>query len=305
MPLPEAAASHYRQVQRVQLVTMAAATAAWGRMGPDFDASWRTVGPLLVGLVGAAQGAAARSGAAYVPAALEQQGVAVDALAEVAPEAFAGVASDGRPLDSLLYGAVTTSKAASVGTVAPERALSAGAAWLEMAVRTQVTDAGRAAASVAVAARPRVGWTRAVNPPCCTRCAILAGKWFRFNDGFLRHPRCDCFHLPCVESGLGEVATDPARLFSEGRVTGLRAAQRQAVADGADPLQVVNADRGRSAGGMYTLEGTTKRGVANRARRAAGLARANTRPTVDAIYRYASDREDALTLLRQNGYLAP
>ena len=55
----------------------------------------------LLLIVSAAQLGAARAGAAYVAQAVDVPPVAV-----VDPVAWSGVASDGRPLDTLLYSAV-------------------------------------------------------------------------------------------------------------------------------------------------------------------------------------------------------
>lgn len=323
MPLPEAVTAHYRTVQRIQATTLTAAATAWARMGADFDASWPAVGGQLVALMLAAQGAAARSGAAYVPAALAQQGLDAAGDAEVDVTPFTDTAADGRDAAGLLYGAVTQAKVASGAGQAPAQALAAGERWLGMALRTQVSDSARQAASVAITARPRVGWTRMVNPPCCGRCAILAGRFYRYNAGFDRHPGCDCTAVPTAEDVAGDVTTDPQALFDGGHITDLSRADARAIADGADINQVINARRGMATAQVFgqtvkiTTEGTTRRGVAYRALREQ---RRNPIPDVrvpgqryrrvqvprlrpESIYQLAEDREDALRLLRLNGYL--
>lgn len=289
--LPLAVSEHYRAQQRLIVATLGLTRREWSKMGADFDASWASVGPRVTLLTASAQLGAARSGSAYVPAALAELGQSVDPVAEVNPSGFAGAASDGRPLDSLLYGGVTTAKEAA-RTLPPSDALAAGGRWLDMAVHTMVADAARGAAGVGIAARPKVGWVRMVNPPCCGRCAVLAGKFFRYNQGFQRHPRCDCTHVPTTQTNVGNLTDDPPL----DQIKGLSTHERQAISDGADLNQVVNARRGAS--GMTTTEGTTKRGLA-RQRLGAG----RRRLTPDAIYRLSSDRAEALALLRQNGYV--
>jgi hypothetical protein len=325
--LPRAVSDHYRAQQRLVVATVGLASREWARMGEDFDAAWRRVGPRLALLTSSAQLGAARSGAQYIGASLEQIGQSVDPVAEVNPDAFAGWASDGRPLDGLLYGAVTTTKRQVALGADPSAALAVGGRWLSMAVHTQISDAARSSAGVAITARPRVGWVRMVNPPCCKDCAILAGKFFRWNQGFDRHPHCDCTHIPTTEDVPGDLGTDPNALFSSGQVTGLSDAERQAIADRADPSQVVNASRKMSADGLYTKEGTTRRGYASYVQRALArqrgqiasetatkvgrrgavtnytVRRVGPRPTPEAIYRYATSHEDALALLRANGYV--
>lgn len=295
--LPQAVSDHYEAQQRLTVATLALTRREWARMGEDFDASWREVGPRLLLLTASAQVGAARSGAAYVPASLEQVGAAAEPVGTVVPEAFAGIASDGRPLDSLLYGAVTTAKDARTAQ-STEAALAAGGKWLDMAVHTMVADAARSAASVAIAARPKTGWIRMVNPPCCQRCAVLAGKHFKWNQGFQRHPRCDCRHIPYAESD----PFDPGINIGPEDVKDLTRVQRQAIADGADMNQVINSRRGRSKDGMTTTEGATRRGVAGKAL-GAGRGQRAKRLTPEGIYRTSASREEAIELLRQNGYL--
>ena len=319
--LPEAVSSHYRTQQRLIVSTLALTRAEWAKMGEDFDASWAAIGPRLTLLVASAQVGAARDGAAYVPQALADQGHNIDPVGTVVPEALAGIASDGRPLDSLLYGSVVTARTAEADSLSQR--LAVGGSWLDMAVHTAVADAARQAASVGIAARPRTGWIRMVNPPCCQRCAVLAGKLFKWNQGFQRHPRCDCRHIPYAESD----PFDPGINIGPDDVKDLTKVQRRAIGDGADMNQVINSRRGRSANGLYTTEGATRRGWASHVRRELAkqrgevaketatnvgrrgyvknyvVRRTGPRPTPEAIYRFADSREEAIKLLAANGYI--
>ena len=111
------------------------------------------------------------------------------------PQSLAGVASDGRPLVSLLRSPVTEVKTLIGQGVGDP--VNVAVARLDRIVRTQGVDANRAAESAVVAARTKVGgYVRQLNPPSCSRCAILAGRWYRWNKGFQRHPHCDCVHVP-------------------------------------------------------------------------------------------------------------
>lgn len=327
MPPPEAALQHYQHMQRVQLVALTASRAAWRQMQSDYDGTWPEVLEQLVRVVTAAQTAGARSGAAMVPQALAALGVDLAAAGEVAIDAAVGVASDGRPLPSLLQGAVVATKQAiRAGAPAPV-ALDSGERWLQRVVRTQTTDAARTAASVAVAVRRGAGWTRAANPPCCRDCLILAGRFYRWSAGFDRHPGCDCYHVPATEDVAGAAETSPLRLFEA-----MTTAQQdqaftipgaQAIRDGADPAQVVNARRSMAPAQVFgedvliTLEGITRRGLAYQALRER---RENPLPDVrrpgqryfstqvprvmpETIYRIATDRDDAIRLLRLNGFI--
>lgn len=272
-------------------------------MGTEFDASWAKIGPRIALLTASAQLGAARAGAASVPTTLAELGQSVDPLAEVDPRGFVGIASDGRPLDSLLLGGVITAKEAAP-TMPPPAALAAGGKWLDMAIHTAVADASRDAAGVAITASPGIGWQRMVNPPSCSRCAVLAGRIYKWNDGFDRHPRCDCSHVPCGERGKPGLTDDP----QPDQITGLNKGDRAALANGADLNQVLNAKRGAS--GMTTTEGTTRRGVyggykinpdGSLTKRAKGE-KVPQRLTPAGINRLASDRTEAVKLLRQFGY---
>lgn len=155
----------------------------------------------------------------------------------------------------------------------------------ERLVATLVQDAGRAAESVAVAVTRDIGYVRYLSPPSCARCAILAGRWYRYSDGFLRHPNCDCIHIPTTVANR-DFIHDPTDLLEQGQVTGLSKADIRAVADGADLAQVVNVRL--KAAGLRTPGRV--------------LARAG-RPTPEAIYKVATSRDDAIERLARAGYV--
>lgn len=232
--LPQATADLYKGQQRLSLATSALAVREWRSIGEDLDAGWFRIGARLVLLTASGQLGAARAGAAYVPRVLDEQGQSVAPDGAVIPSRFAGVASDGRPLESLLYGAVVAARSAKVDSFAAR--LDVGASWLDMAVRTQVQDAGRDASAVAVTARPRVRWVRMVNPPCCQRCAVLAGHVYSHSQGFQRHPRCDCQMLPQTIAN----PNAPGLVIGPDDVKSLTAKQREAIANGADFNKTVN-----------------------------------------------------------------
>lgn len=293
--LPRASARHYRSQQRLQLAARANIRRAWRGMGAEFDASWLRIRPQMLALVAAAQAQAARAGLDYVSQALRETDQDVAPQARPQADAFVGTASDGRQIDSLLYGGVTHAKRAVDAGAGVAEALVAGQRFLDMAVLTQVADTARSAAGVAITVRPQIGWVRMVNPPCCSRCAVLAGRWYRWSTGFQRHPRCDCRHIPSREDRADDFTTDPQQLVDRGLVNDLTKAERDALAEGADFTQVVNARRGRK--GMTTSEGITRAG---RLRQQTGL---RVRLTPEGIYRQAENRDDAIRLLQLHGYV--
>ena len=102
--LPQAVSDHYRAQQRLIVATLGLTRREWSMIGSDFDAGWARIGPRLALLTASAQLGAARSGASYVPASLAQVGASPEAVGTVRPEGFAGIAADGRELETLLAG---------------------------------------------------------------------------------------------------------------------------------------------------------------------------------------------------------
>lgn len=245
MPPPDASRELYRLLQRLQLILVLAGRRSWARMDPDdFDASWREIAPALVAVTAAGQLAAARAAASYVPAVLAETEQPDRPLVRVRPEAFAGRASDGRSLAGLLTGAVVHSKLAARDLPAGE-ALDRGGRWLDQALRTATTDAARDVTQAEIVVREGMGYVRMLNPPSCSRCTVLAGKWYRHNDIMPRHPGCDCGLIPALENVAGDFTTDARQMVDRGLVTDLTKAQKQRLDDGADLSKVLNESRDR------------------------------------------------------------
>jgi hypothetical protein len=302
------AAAYYRAQQTIARRAADAAQGWWGQLDQaDLTGSWLGgVGSRVVAAVAAGQLTAASVSDGYVPAQVAAQGGTPAPEGQVAVSSLAGVASDGRDLSTLLYlPVITTKQRIAVGMPLPD-ALDAGLRQLVMMASTQVQDAGRVAAGVGIVAeRQLVGYVRQLTPPSCARCAVLAGRFYRWNRGFQRHPRCDCIHRP-VYRGDSDTASASARTDSRAYFNSLQPAEQdrvftaagaQAIRDGSDLNQVVNARRGMSTAGV-TTEGTTVSGVAGR--RLAG----QPRLMPEQIYQMAAgNRDEAIKLLARNGYL--
>lgn len=377
-----------RQRQVTQILT------AYRRIRPDQPIrDWiNGLGDEVYVLLSTAQEVVAGEAKDYVRDALEVQGIEAD-IPDINPRAFAGIASDGRDLESLLAGAPIRTAARARG--GDPRAVQSGEQWLKMVVDTQISDAGRAADSVAIASADatiagtppstdrnaqtrrellerlaearqrlreaeerkkaekspklspgrqadvdrrieegrkrraeearrrreakappqrgkagspvRIGWVRMLTPPSCDRCVILAGRWYRWSEGFERHPMCDCRHIPSSESDSRSLLTNPEAYFDslteQEQDEAFGKSHADAIRLGADMGQVVNSHTRKGAvyvadGTEYTFEGTGKR--PKRGERGAVL-----RPTVWQIYREArGDREAAKQMLRRFRYLA-
>jgi hypothetical protein len=255
---PQASKDFYATIQRHQLLLVLGGRRLWRRMTPDFDLSWPRVWPSLVALTSGAQLATATEATRYVPAVLAETNQPDEPDGRVRPSRFAGVAADGRSLKGLMDGAVARSKDASGRGAAPDVALDFGERWLEMALQTAVTDAARQASQVATITR-NLGFVRQVNPPCCPRCAVLAGKWYRSNDILPRHPGCDCLLIPASESIAGDLTTDVRKLYESGGVRDLSKAQRDAIDGGENVIKVFNQSRDRWREQMAVLRDKAKR----------------------------------------------
>lgn len=318
----------FQQSESARLAAVAALAARRMRIDPgSITASWLAqIGPVLA-VTTAAQRSAASLADEYVADALDEQDIASPRQARVDPNALAGIAGDGRSLDSL-YDQPRIQALARIGEgVAPEAALAGAVGRLQLMATTAVQDANRAAQSVAIAARPKTGWVRVPKGATCSRCMILLGRFYRYSDGFDRHYGDDCEMQITTSEAYSDVTFDAPGDFTDlteaeqDKVFGK--ANAQAVRDGADVRQVVNAGRGMQVaqggaakGLKITTEGTTRRGAAaeflragdskNTDRRAVGeryfrVQRARLMPST--IYRQAESRDDALRLLRANGFI--
>lgn len=306
--IPPAIEHHYALVREQEARALATATRHWHKLGPNWITdAWRERIPTVTAAITNAQRTAATSALVSGALALGEQGQWAPPDGLVDPDAFAGTTGDGRNLDTLLRGPAITARTLIADGMEPAEALAAGGRQLSMMVLTEIADAGRGAAGVQIAARPRTGYVRMLTPPSCSRCVVLAGRFYRWNQGFLRHPRCDCKHIPTM-------VTDQAEAFAEGLIDDpyeafnrmseaeqnrvFTNAGAQAIRDGADMYQVVNARRGMKYRGAFTSEGTSKHGWAGQI-----LRRGQKRMTPETIYRLNPNREQAVEALRAQGYI--
>lgn len=284
--------------------------------------------PGVYGSLTAGQRAAAAGASSYVAEAARAMGLPSSALGEVAEGAAAGAAADGRPLATMLTTPVLRgSRAVTQRGQSPEWTVGQIRRSIALMTGSEIQDAGRAADSVGMAAtRSITGYIRVVGPGACSRCAILAGKWYRYNADFLRHKRCQCRGAPAgsrTASRLrGGWQTSPQAYFrslssaDQARLFGV--ADAKAIREGADIFQVVNARRtaaslrqipvGNGQTILATTEGTTRRGLYGGLRRrleqVEGRSLGKVRLTPSAIYDLAEDRDEVLRLLARNGYLS-
>ncbi|MCG6499454.1 hypothetical protein [Kitasatospora sp. A2-31] len=341
MDVMELAERHLVARRRTAAAAVLGAVREWRQLDPrDLSASWAMNSPRLLAVVSAGQTAAAATAQAYTDRATRLQGVQPEPAGTIAAASFAGFASDGRDLASLLYLPVIDTKEAIADGASLAEALAIGERKLRMLVDTEVADAGRSADGVGVTANRAVrGYVRMISGGACGRCAVLAGKEYGFNRGFQRHPHCHCTHVPIGNRTNFRGRTLDARdyfnsLSPAAQNRAFTVAGARAIRDGADITSVVNARRGITTTGSWvrddvthrgsvvrtgmlgqqltiTTDSSTRRGMA--AQRLRNLdkdkargrgARHVRRLTPEAIYKLAgTDRTEAIRLLHRFGYL--
>lgn len=324
--LPTAATDFYATQQRVNTTAKNEIARLWSGMGDDFDVSWRRIGPAVLAVLVEAQRTMVDEAQTYLPTVLSETRIPNRPTADFRPNSLVGIASDGRPLDTLAYGSIVKAKVATTEGADTQAALDTGGGWLELMAKLQIADAARQAVGVLIATRPNLGGTvRVLNPPSCQRCAILAGRFYRWSKGFDRHPKCDCMNTPVPSEQYAKAEgfiSDPMDAYRAGEIRDLTEAQRFALDNGADIGQVVNAYRGMSTTATETAKSVRLRQkLAARSPRPTvptgqpdlmafmGTSRRPSTtdliiPTPEGIYQEAKgDRNEAIRLLREWGYL--
>lgn len=286
-------ADQYRRQQAIATTTTASLLKLWRRMGNEFDTSWGRIRPQAIDLVQDGRQAAINRALAYTPAVLAETGQPDDPTGDLRADRFLTTGPDGRGVDTLLDEAVIRAKVGVGRGLSPEEGLAIGGRFLTAATLTLLADTRREVFSADIIQRPALtGYVRMLNPPSCNRCIILAGKWFRWNSGFERHPRCDCQHIPGAENVVGDQRTDPYEMFrsltpeEQERVFGR--SEARAIREGADIYRVANVSNPKR--GLATVKGARRFG-------------SPTRFTVDDIYRNAGTRTNAIRMLREEGYI--
>lgn len=278
--LLQSALDHYRAEQRI---TAAGLIALRRRRFDTLDALVRTMVAFQV--------LATREAQSAFPRMLDEQGLDIAAEGDVRSAGLLGWASDGRSMRGLMdY----------------SRDPSVTAKAFDLIVSTQLQDVARQAAAIEMGARPALtGYVRMLNPPSCSRCAVLAGRVYRKSKGFLRHPRCDCRHVPTSESLAGDLTTDPRAYFDslpeadQARI--FTTAGAEAIRAGADIGKVVNARRGMSASQSGRLARRSVNG--QKVYTTTEASRGKVRLMPESILEIAEDDAEVLRLLKAHGYL--
>ncbi len=221
----EVAQAHRLRQQQLAAVTAREAARLWGFVDPQaVRASWGSLVRRLLQIVMAAQTSAVRGSQDYVTVTLKRQGGTPNPYGTVNASGLIGVTSDGRDLEGLLFHPAITVENLVDGGLDRTVALDRGLTSAKRIVATQIQDAARVSTGLAVYNDRDIGWwVRMLQPPSCARCVILAGKRFRYNKGFARHP--NCFPAGVTVSGPANLAA--SRRWYEGELFVIRTASGQ------------------------------------------------------------------------------
>jgi len=323
--MSDAADARYTQVQTLAQAVVARVSSIWSGLDPSkiLASLQGDQGAAILDAVVAGQLTSAQGAQAFVAQAMAERGAAARLAAQLNPGSLAGVASDGRPLTTLLFQPAITTFTAWRAGADTQTALLAGMNQMARLTATQISDVSRAATQISMVTHRRcIAYVRVVKLPACGRCIILAGRQYSYSTGFQRHPKCDCGMDPIDVDRWGDVPSPEklvAQMSPEEQRRKLGAAAVDALAKGADLAQVVNARRGMQTMTVHgrtvkaTTEGTTVRGIAGkRLTTDAGASKVKgqrysiaRRPRLmpEEILRLADDRDHQLRLLKLHGYI--
>lgn len=294
MTTPLVAIQQYERQQQVAGITSMALRRLVSQLGDNFDTGWLRVRGRVVDTLQLGRAAAVHAASQYTSSVLAETGQVGVPAGAIVPAVFLESAPSGAGVaESLDALPVKAKQAVARGATAAE-ARTVAASWLSGVALTMLADTRRDVYQADMISRPQVtGYVRMLNPPSCSRCAILAGKRFAWNQGFQRHPRCDCQHIPASEQVAGDLTTDPYEYFKslsekdQDRLFGKWNAQ--GIRDGADIFQVVNTSQ----------RAVPVVGSGGRVVRYAG----RTKPTLAQIYTSDRDRRFVIENLQYHGYI--
>lgn len=297
MTIPTSAVEQYERQQQIAGVTALALRRLVAQMGDDFDTGWLRVRGRAVEALQLGRAAAVHAAVPYTSLVLSETGQVGAPVGAVVPGVLLSQSPSGGPVSDALDVTPVRAKQAVARGASVAEARAAAASWVSGVALTMLADTRRDVYQADIVARPRVtGYVRMLNPPSCSRCAILAGRRYLWNEGFQRHPRCDCQHIPASEQVAGDLRTDPYEYFNslsekdQDRFFGKYNAQ--GIRDGADIFQVVNT---RERGLRVVGADGRRNGLVTYAGR--------TRPTLARIYRTDPDRRFVIENMRYHGYI--
>lgn len=242
-----------------------------------------------------------------------------------------GLAGNGQDTFSNLWSAILIGKRSITNGGSTTYALSVIDHDFALRIRTALADTARTASLLSAKSLYHTAhYVRALTPPSCGRCVILAGQPSG-RRAFERHPHCDCTAVWSTDEAALAThyadANDYLSSLSDDDLAKTLGSEANARAwnNGADLNQLVNAYRSKGSvrpaqiygrNVMYTTEGTTKSGASYYRMKQAGYVKNDVRygskywradrPRLmpETIYQIAGDNQaKALELLRNYGWI--
>lgn len=288
----ESAILHYQEQQQIGVKTIKAVRRLWRGMTDDFDLSWSRIGLDVGDAIMAGQLAASQAAQEHLLGMGDELDLG-NPVGLADPFAFVGWTSEGIELDRVTRSSIVQAKQLVGAGVDVASALTQAGSWLEQLTANELTGAASGMSTTTVTSTPQTGYVRMLNLPSCKDCIILAGRWYRWNQGFQRHGGCDCEHIPARES-MTELRTDPYEAFNS-----LTKAEQDKIFGKADAQAI------RDGGDIYRVVNVRNRGLSDGRSRQARRYGTPTRMTVDDINKLATSRDDAIRMLTDEGYILP
>lgn len=212
-----AESDYYDDVSSLERQAVFAILQLWKTVDPSaISPSWAEQLPEALGILVAAQTVGAELADPYLTEVL------VDADLDyptVDPGALIGPG-----LDALLYRPAVEAKTLISQGAAVNQALLKASGVLSTYVTTGVGDTSRLAVTSGMTGRRHAsGYYRFLRAPSCARCAIMAGRFYKWNRGFKRHPRC----FPAGVTVSGPQTLAATRRWFEGELVILATASGQ------------------------------------------------------------------------------
>lgn len=292
----DSAVERFVQLMALEMVLKDDLAELWAQVDENYvqETYFGEVVPPLMAELETAQESAAQIGADYVEAESGEPGPYVRA------GQFAGFAAGGGELGNRFIGPMVEGYMRMQAGQPYRAAMASVRIDLDEMLASEVQDAARAAEITAIAGNKRItGYVRMVEAGACDRCVVMAGRRYKWNAGFRRHPRCRCHHIPLGVAGEQAFKT-AAELFDEmdpeDQDLAFGKANAEAIRKGADISRVVNARSGM---------GDTVQRLGRNLRTTGVMAGRGIRLTPESILKLADDDQDeAIRLLRLHKYIA-
>lgn len=303
--IPRATRRYSRVLLREQVVLERRLKSVFRRV----DSSFGPVAPLVAATIARSQQVVADAGMAYTEDLL---GGFVEGVGEASVAPLIGVTGAGVTFEEVF------SRARPMTT---QDSLRLGLTWALQLARTALGDTGRQSVALGMGTRQCGGYMRALVGKTCARCAVLAGRLYWTEEPFKRHPQCDCQHIPYRDEPDEKYLVNGSEYFDslspDEQDSVFTKAGAEAIRNGADLNQVVNARRGMSSvvtasgrrrlarvGGIYrTSEGVTRRGYARSVMRSGQARKMPEQLIADATVNNKLNREELHRLLKIHGYV--